>query len=74
MKKYLKEWLEREMQKNGGWLDFSGTNITSLPDNLTVGGSFYLSGTKITSLPDNLTARRYLKNFSWRNDYEKQTF
>ncbi|MGL5979800.1 MAG: hypothetical protein ACRCZY_02775, partial [Phocaeicola sp.] len=32
-----------------------GTSITSLPDNLTVGGSLYLEGTSITSLPDNLT-------------------
>ena len=32
-----------------------GTGITSLPDNLTVGGSLYLRGTGITSLPDNLT-------------------
>ena len=39
----------------GGWLDLSGTNITSLPDNLTVGGWLDLSGTNITSLPDNLT-------------------
>ena len=31
------------------------TGITSLPDNLTVGGSLYLRGTGITSLPDNLT-------------------
>ena len=36
-------------------LDLSGTSITSLPDNLTVGGSLYLSGSSITSLPDNLT-------------------
>ena len=43
------------MEKNGGSLDLSGTQITSLPDNLTVGGSLYLSGTQITSLPDNLT-------------------
>jgi hypothetical protein len=26
----------------GGWLDLSGTGITSLPDNLTVGGSLDL--------------------------------
>ena len=31
----------------GGWLDLSGTAITSLPDNLTVGGSLYLRGTAI---------------------------
>ena len=31
--------------------------ITSLPDNLSVGGSLYLANTKITSLPDNLSVR-----------------
>ena len=35
------------MEKYGGCLDLSGTKITSLPDNLTVGG-LYLSGTQIT--------------------------
>ena len=43
-----------------GYLDLSGTQITSLPDNLTVGGSLNLSGTQITSLPDNLTVGGYL--------------
>ena len=32
-----------------------GTQITALPDNLTVGGWLDLSGTQITALPDNLT-------------------
>jgi len=32
-----------------------GTNITSLPDNLSVGGNLDLDGTNITSLPDNLS-------------------
>jgi Leucine-rich repeat (LRR) protein len=39
----------------GGWLDLSGTQITSLPDGLTVGYWLNLSGTQITSLPDGLT-------------------
>ena len=40
----------------GGYLDLNGTGITSLPDNLTVGGYLDLEGcTGITSLPDNLT-------------------
>ena len=39
----------------GGWLNLSGTAITSLPDNLTVGGWLDLRGTAITSLPDNLS-------------------
>ena len=45
----------KEMMDDDGWLDLSGTQITSLPDNLTVGGWLDLSGTQITSLPDNLT-------------------
>ncbi len=35
-------------------LDLQGTKITSLPNNLTVGGWLDLGGTQITSLPDNL--------------------
>ncbi len=37
-----------------GNLDLISTPITSLPDNLQVGGSLYLAGTPITSLPNNL--------------------
>ena len=37
-----------------------GTNISSLPDNLTVGGYLGLYGTNISSLPDNLTVGGYL--------------
>ena len=36
------------------------TPITSLPDNLQVGGSLDLRNTKITSLPNNLSVGRYL--------------
>jgi hypothetical protein len=36
------------------------SNITSLPENLTVGGGLYLRGTNITSLPKNLTVGGYL--------------
>ena len=43
------------MQKNGGSLDLSGTQITALPDGLTVGGWLDLRGTQITALPDGLT-------------------
>ena len=49
------EELNELMEQNGGSLYLSGTQITSLPDNLTVGGWLDLSGTQITSLPDNLT-------------------
>ena len=34
------------------------TKITSLPDNLSVGGSLDLKGTNITALPDNLSVGR----------------
>ena len=43
------------MDRRDGSLDLSGTQITALPDNLTVGGWLDLSGTNITALPDNLT-------------------
>ena len=43
------------MERSGCNLDLSGTKITALPDNLTVGGSLDLSDTPITALPDNLT-------------------
>ena len=49
------EQAQEMMDRNGGGLDLSGTGITALPDNLTVGGYLDLSGTGITSLPDNLT-------------------
>ena len=47
-------------QNNNGNLDLSGTKITALPDNLTVGGNLYLRGTRITALPDNLTVGGWL--------------
>ena len=40
-----------------GDLHLSYTPITSLPNNLKVGGGLYLRSTKITSLPDNLEVR-----------------
>lgn len=46
------------MERNGGFLDLSGTGITSLPDNLTVGGSLYLLGTRIK---DKVKERRKVK-------------
>ena len=39
----------RLIKQNNGSLDLRGTQITALPDNLTVGGSLYLSGTQITN-------------------------
>lgn len=45
---YTIEQLQEMMEENGGSLDLKGTQITSLPDNLTVGGYLYLRGTQIT--------------------------
>ena len=47
------------MERNGGWLDLRGTQISALPDNLTVGGSLYLSGTQIS---DKDIERRKVKH------------
>ena len=41
------------------WL--GGSEITQLPDNLTIDGFLYLSGTDITVLPNNLTVGEYLE-------------
>ena len=41
-------------------LYLENTNITELPDNLTVKGSLDLVNTKITKLPDNLKVNGYL--------------
>jgi hypothetical protein len=43
-----------------GNVNLSGTNITSLPNNLTIGGDFDLSKTKLNELPDNLTVKGVL--------------
>ena len=48
------------MERSGGNLNLRCTQITELPDNLTVGGSLDLSGTQITELPDNLTVGDWL--------------
>ena len=53
------EQLKKEMERNGGSLYLRGTNITALPEGLTVGGSLDLEGcTNIT----NQTACKTLKN------------
>ena len=51
----------------GGSLYLSGTQITTLPDGLTVGGSLDLRGTQITTLPDGLTVggSLYLRGTQW---------
>ena len=57
---YTLEQLNKIMEGNGGYLDLHGTQITSLPEGLTVGGSLDLCGTKVTSLPEDLTVGGYL--------------
>jgi len=47
-----------------GDLNLYKTPITSLPDNLKVGGYLNLMGTPITSLPDNLEVEGYLNLMS----------
>ena len=41
--------LKEKMERNGGSLDLRGTQITALPDGLTVGGWLDLEGTQITN-------------------------
>ena len=53
--KYTIEQLNKIMEENNGNINLFHTNITKLPDNLTVKGFLDLSGTNITQLPDNLT-------------------
>ena len=52
---YTLEQLKKMMDSAEGSLDLSGTQITSLPQGLTVAGDLYLSGTPITTLPQGLT-------------------
>ena len=62
MIRYTLEMLKKMMMRNDGWLDLEGcTELTALPDNLTVAGSLDLSGcTGLTALPDNLTVADWL--------------
>ena len=47
--KHTLKFYEKKMSQNGGSLYLSGTQITQLPEGLTVGGYLYLSGTQITN-------------------------
>ena len=49
--KKVQDYINNGSQGN---LELSNTQITSLPDNLKVGGDLNLSNAPITSLPDNL--------------------
>lgn len=60
MKLTLEEAKAMMDRNNDGGLYLRDTEITALPDNLTVGGGLDLSGTKITALPDNLTVGGWL--------------
>ena len=50
----------KEVTKVIGTLNLKRTQITALPDNLTVHGTLYLNDTPITALPDNLTVHEDL--------------
>ena len=55
-KKFTLEELNEMMEDNGGFLDLRGTQITALPEGLTVGGFLDLENcTQITALPEGLT-------------------
>ena len=60
------EWVESEIKvikktkKYSGSLDLRGTQITALPEGLSVGGSLCLQGTQITALPEGLSVGDYL--------------
>ena len=64
MKNVINKKLNLEDLQVGGYLDLSGTGITSLPEDLQVGGYLDLSGTAITSLPKGLCVggSLYLRN------------
>ena len=47
----IKSFLPKEIKKD---LDLRGTQITALPEGLSVGGYLDLSGTQITALPEGL--------------------
>ena len=49
-----------ENWKFKGLLDLGGTQITALPDGLSVDGWLNLSGTQITALPDGLSVGGWL--------------
>jgi len=57
----LQKKIQQYIKDGGkGSLDLGNTPITSLPNNLTVGGGLDLENTKITSLPNNLKVEGYL--------------
>ena len=59
--KFTLEELNEMMDESGGSLDLRDTQITALPEGLTVGGSLDLENcTQITALPEGLTVGDYL--------------
>ena len=50
-------FLEMLMDSDGN-LNLMGTNVTELPENLSVGGWLDIRGTKITKLPENIKIKR----------------
>jgi len=61
---YFPEKIDK--QELAGDVDLSKTHITSLPDNLTVGGNLRLDFVPMTSLPKNLKVGGEL-NVKWSN-------
>ena len=55
--KHTLNYYKKKMEQNGGSLDLSGTQITQLPEGLTVGGYLDLSGTQITNPNDYYTLK-----------------
>ena len=55
--KYTLERLKKIMEENGGSLYLRGTQITQLPEGLTVGGDLDLRGTQITNQNDYYTLK-----------------
>ena len=49
------------MEENRGSLDLNGTNVTSLPEGLTVNGWLDLSDTGVAELPEGLTVGTWLR-------------
>ena len=69
--KFTLEELNEMMDESGGSLDLRDTQITALPEGLTVGGSLDLENcTQITALPEGLTVggSLYLRGTQITND------
>ena len=64
-----KQELEEMMKETGGWLDLRNTQITSLPEGLTVGGWLDLEGTPITNRSEEMKKVCPLRNGNHTDKY-----